>query len=336
MFIVEDNIPAPEFTVTHWVNTSPLTMAGLRGKVVLVDFWDYTCINCLRTLPYLKAWYERYWDKGLVIVGVHAPEFPFGRELENVSWAVETFSIRYPVAMDNDFATWKAFTNRYWPAKYLIDQDGTVRYFHFGEGEYLGTEYLIQELLHEVDSNMVMPDLMAPLRESDVQGAICYRPTPELYLGLVRGTIGNPEGARPDEVTTYAPPQQMAMDRIYLEGPWCCGDAFVESVGEEPHAIHLIYRGAEMNLVLSPVGETPVRVIIEQDDAALLPENRGEDVEVDESGQTVVVVDRPRMYRLTCNQDNVIYRLCLRVNQPGLQVFAFTFVGCLVRPDAGT
>jgi thiol-disulfide isomerase/thioredoxin len=333
MFIVEDEVQAPEFTVTSWINSEPVALADLEGKVVLVDFWDYSNINCIRTLPYLKAWHERYSAKGLVIVGMHAPEFLFGKEAENVQRAVKTFGLPYSVGLDNAFETWRAYTNQHWPAKYLIDGKGLIRYFHYGEGEYIGTEYVIHELLHEINPDLILPDLMFPLRESDASGAVYYRPTPELYLGYERGYLANKEGYKPGEVITYEAPQQLGLDRIYLEGAWQNADAFVETVGAEAHAIHLIYRGAEMNLVMQSACENPITLILKQDGAPIPAENRGADVTVNAAGQTVVVVDQPRMYNLTLKQDNVIYRLGAEADEPGLQVFAFTFVSCLAPPE---
>ena len=140
--------PAPEFAkIEKWLNTEPLTISSLRGKVVLVDFWTYTCINCIRTLPYVKSWHEKYKDKGLVVVGVHTPEFPFERSTPNVVDALKKFGIEYPVAQDNRYATWGAYRNRYWPAAYLIDKQGRIVYTHFGEGNYKETEATIQKLL---------------------------------------------------------------------------------------------------------------------------------------------------------------------------------------------
>lgn len=175
--------PAPDFVLGgQWFNSKPLTLSGLRGKVVLVDFWTYTCINCIRTLPYLKNWHEKYSEQGLVIVGVHTPEFEFEKTAANVAQAIKDFDLPYPIMQDNDFATWNAYRNRYWPAKYLIDRDGRIRYTHFGEGEYDETESVIQELLAEtgitVNQQINNPDYQIQSR------------TPELYLGTNRYQSG--------------------------------------------------------------------------------------------------------------------------------------------------
>lgn len=162
-----------------WFGSAPLTIKSLKGKVVIIDFWTYSCINCQRTLPYLKNWYEKYKDKGLVIIGVHSPEFEFEKKAENVAQAIKDFGITYPVVQDNDFATWRAYSNMYWPAKYFIDKNGIIRHTHFGEGEYDESERVIQELLKEAGSNDVSLDINNPTYQN-------YARTPETYLGSKR------------------------------------------------------------------------------------------------------------------------------------------------------
>ena len=193
---------APELkNIAAWINSDPLTMAGLKGKVVLVDFWTYSCINCQRTQPYLNAWYEKYRDDGFVIVGVHAPEFAFEKVTKNVQTAVTDAEIKYPVALDNDFATWQAYKNRYWPAKYLIDKDGRVRYTHFGEGDYDKTEETIQALLKESGQNVT-----AALEPSRGTGAVSRGQTPETYLGYDRADrFANSGDFAADVPVTYSP-----------------------------------------------------------------------------------------------------------------------------------
>ncbi len=173
---------APDFTgITKWLNTDkPLTMAELKGKVVLIDFWTYTCINCIRTLPFVTSWYEKYKDKGFIVIGVHTPEFEFEKKMDNVLAAIKQYSIHYPVALDNDYATWRAYSNNYWPAEYLIDHKGKIRHTHFGEGEYDQTESNIQTLLAEAGQNPNMP--LTNLSDQTPKGNL----TPETYLGLAK------------------------------------------------------------------------------------------------------------------------------------------------------
>jgi len=179
-------------------------MRQLRGRVVLIDFWDYTCLNCIRTLPYIKEWHARYADKGLTVIGVHSPEFLFARYESNVERGIEEFGLTYPVVVDSNMELWQAFANRYWPSKYLIDANGYLRYAHFGEGAYRETEENIQELLREIHPDLTLPKLLDPLRDTDRQGAVCYQPSPELYLGHRRGRIGNAGEFIEDQPADYS------------------------------------------------------------------------------------------------------------------------------------
>src|SRR5687768_7616968 len=193
---------APELRgITGWINSEPLTMAGLRGKAVLVDFWTYSCVNCVRTLPYVNAWHEGYKDKGLVIIGVHTPEFEFEHDRSNVEAAVARFGISYPVAIDNDYATWKAYKNRYWPAHYFIDVKGNIRYQHFGEGGYDHSEGVIRALLQEIGSPAQNVNAGAGV-STDVD--LARIGTPETYLGFQRVEyLGSPESVRKDVAQRY-------------------------------------------------------------------------------------------------------------------------------------
>ena len=330
MQVLTEKLRAPELRVASWLNTQPLTLTGLRGRVVLVDFWDYTCINCLHTLPYLKEWHACYADAGLTVLGLHAPEFAFAKDAERVRQAVERLEIAYPVALDNDFLTWNGFANRAWPAKYLIDPHGYIRAFHHGEGSYREFELLIQALLRECNPDQVFPDPMPVIRDVDQPGAACYRPTPELYLGYGRGEFGNPEGNPPERLVTYAdPPNECIPETLYLQGDWWSRKEYIESAGGQAAQIHLQYRAAQVNLVLAPVGEGPLIVKLLLDDQPLPPNIRGEDVALLD-GQSVIMVDAARLYRLLSHTGFESHRLSLSVSQEGLRAYAFTFVGCLV------
>ena len=175
MRVEKGKVRAPEIGRV-WLNSPPLSFRQLRGRVVLVDFWDYTCVNCIRTLPYVQAWHERYVGKGLTVIGVHTPEFTFAQYESNVERGVREFGLTYPIVVDNDREIWKAFANRYWPTKYLLDKDGYLRYAHFGEGAYRETEEVIRELLLEANSSLAFPPLMEPVRAEDREGAVCYPP----------------------------------------------------------------------------------------------------------------------------------------------------------------
>lgn len=211
----DQGVVAPDIkSQGEWFNSEPLSLADLRGQVVLIDFWTYSCINCIRTLPYLKTWHDKYSDQGLVIIGVHAPEFEFEKSATNVAQAIADFELEYPVVQDNDFLTWRAYNNRYWPAKYLIDKSGRIRYQHFGEGKYNQTEQAIQELLSETGADVSSTTIDNP----DYQ--ISSR-TPETYLGYLRlDSLSSPEGLTKDRLTSYTLPTNLATNTYALEGDW--------------------------------------------------------------------------------------------------------------------
>ncbi len=328
----EQGIIAPELEGGYWLQGGPLTMAGLRGRPVLVDFWDYTCINCLRTLPYLVEWHRRYSPYGLVIVGVHTPEFSFARRADDVRRAIAEFGIEYPVVMDNDYAIWRAYNNRYWPAKYLVDAQGRLRYYHFGEGAYESVERALQHLLREVQPDLVLPEPMPPVRDEDRPGAVCYRVTPEVYLGFLRGSIGNPTGFAPKRPANYRDHGLHAEGFFYLEGPWVAEEECVYRPWDalESSRLYLRYTAREVNVVMNPMSGQAGRLDIWQDGAPIPAEDAAADVRWDENGQSYVAVDVPRMYRLVANRDVGHHELSLSTSAPGMALYAFTFVSCAI------
>jgi cytochrome c biogenesis protein CcdA/thiol-disulfide isomerase/thioredoxin len=290
---------APEIQgIERWINTpggAPLTLAALRGRVVLVDFWTYSCINCLRTLPHLKAWDDAYRDAGLTIVGVHSPEFAFERVPDNVGDAVDRLGIRYPVALDNDFATWRAYSNQYWPAKYLVDRKGNVRYHHFGEGEYEETERVIRELLGE----------RVPAHSASVDPDVSLVPrTPESYLGYERLARFANGRVAPDVEWTYSLPAGMLpVDVLGYAGRWKVeGERIV--AGEDAR-LQLHFQAKDVFLVLEGEGDVDVLV-----DARPV--------------RTVRVSGLPRLYTMVRFPHLRQGLMELRFS-PGLAGYAFTF-----------
>lgn len=325
----------PEFPEgLTWLNSPPLTVAGLKGKVFMVDFWEYTCVNCIRTLPYLNAWHDRYAEKGLVIIGVHTPEFAFAKELENVRRGAKSFGLKYPLVNDRDYQIWNRYGNRYWPAKFLFDARGRLRYYHFGEGAYGDTEQAIQKLLREVNADLTLPPIMEPIRGEDKPGAVCHPVTPELYAGYLRGLIGNPDGFRKNESATYKDPGGDYQDgSLYIEGVWHSGPEglrHARATKEASDYVALRYRALEVNGVLKPEGGKAIRVVVTQDGKPVPPADRGADLRAGSSGETYLLVNEPRMYAIIRNAAFGSRTLKLACADEGLGIYAFTFVSCVM------
>jgi cytochrome c biogenesis protein CcdA/thiol-disulfide isomerase/thioredoxin len=306
---------APEFTGNdRWFNTPggrPLTLAGLRGRVVLVDFWTYTCINCIRTFPYLRAWDAAYRDRGLTIVGVHTPEFSFERDAGNVRDAIAQSRLRYPVAQDNAYKTWDAWGNRYWPAKYLIDAKGRVRYVHFGEGDDDKTEAAIRSLLAEAGAAALGGDARVGATETVGREA-----TPETYLGSARAQGWLP-GPPKDGTRTYDAPGKLPESRFALGGTWKVDEEAAEAVQGATLDANVVGKG--VHLVLSSRGGRPREVRVELDGRPIAAADAGADVRAG-----VVTVRGQRLYRLVSVGKTEQHRLTLRF-APGVAGYAFTF-----------
>ena len=336
---------APELRgIASWINSDPLTLEGQRGKVVLIDFWTYTCINCIRTLPYLTEWHDKYVDEGLVIVGVHTPEFDFEHIRENVVEAAAGFGIEYAIAQDNDYGTWNAFQNRFWPAKYLIDKDGYVRYTHFGEGAYDETEQKIRELLAETGG-----DLSGISRVSEPEPVFhpsarttdsAKRLTRELYAGYGRNySVLQSQTAppyvlhveyyeTPDADVLYEDPGEHQNHFIYLNGLWRnTEESLVHARETESHedyiAINFYATSANAVMASEELKSSKVRLTI--DGAPVDPGLAGADVMFDEDGNSYVQVRESRMYRLIDTPTFGGRELKLSPNSEGVSIFAFTF-----------
>jgi len=328
--VEKGTVRAPEIGRV-WLNSSPLSFRQLRGRVVLVDFWDYTCVNCIRTLPYVQAWHERYRDHGLTVIGVHTPEFTFAQYESNVERGIREFGLTYPVVVDSNREIWKAFANRYWPTKYLLDQDGYLRFGHFGEGGYRECEQVIQELIHEIDPSLLLPDIMDPLREEDHPGAVCYRPSGELYLGHGRGRIGNEGGFKQDQVADYEFAGEMEETFFYATGRWASTAEYFEAAEEGVHSLRLKFEASAVNLVMaSPRGRSAeVQVLL--DGKPLTRSQATKDTRFrvfGSSTESYVVVDSARMYFLLDNHEFGEHELEV-ICSPGVAAFAFTFTGCV-------
>jgi thiol-disulfide isomerase/thioredoxin len=321
----------------------PLTMDGLKGKVVLVNFWTYSCINVLRTVPHLMEWNAKYGDKGLVIVGVHTPEFGFENNVDNVNMSLQKYGIKYPVIQDNDYKIWNAYGNNYWPRMYLVDDQGLIRYDKIGEGEYDQTEKVIQSLLNERNSNKGTKDIddgnathpyenKTQLNSTNTIRNFLEQPvdfskikTPELYFGNQgsNSAVENPEGIHPGQAVTYATPSlsnsSVKPDMIYLEGKWKTNHDNVE-LQSDAGRIVLNYSAQYVNLVAGGKGQG----IVHEDNSLLPSYYKG----VDTENGSKFAIDYPRLYNIVNHQsydDEGFHSLTIDVKGKGFQAYAFTF-----------
>jgi len=330
MRVEKGKVRAPEIG-RLWYNSTPLSFRQLRGRVVLVDFWDYTCVNCIRTLPYVQGWHERYGNKGLTVIGVHTPEFTFAQYESNVERGIREFGLTYPIVVDSDREIWKAFANRYWPSKYLLDKEGYLRYAHFGEGAYRETEEAIHELLREINPAIALPPSMDPVRAEDGPGAVCYRPSAELYLGHVRGRMGNEGGFKADSISEYSFSGEMQEGYFYARGRWASTAEYLESVDDGEHIITLKYEAAGVNLVMAAPRGGSAEAVIRLDGKPLTREQKTVDTRfrwVNGAEESYLLVQQARMYALVDHHDFGTHTLELSCG-PGLAAFAFTFTSCI-------
>jgi thiol-disulfide isomerase/thioredoxin len=317
---------APEFSgITSYINTNETKLSDLKGKVVLVDFWTYSCINCIRTLPYLVDWNQKYSDKGLVIVGIHSPEFEFEKNIDNVKQAVTRFGIKYPVLLDNDHGTWNAFQNSYWPRKYLLDSEGYIRYDHIGEGGYVETENAIRNLLAEKSnqqgteiSNLNQTKLNVPGVASVDFNQI---KTPELYFGYqyARDQLGNTQGFNPEKAVNYTiPSPYLKPNLIYLQGLWKNNPDSMELVGPQGK-IMLSYSAKSINIVAGGKGELAVK----EDGKDNKTNNpfKGNDVDAD----GMFSIDGQRLYNIANHTNYGEHQIEIDAKGPGFKIYTFTF-----------
>jgi thiol-disulfide isomerase/thioredoxin len=293
----QNTSPAPEFSsISRWINSPPLTMVGLRGKVVLIDFWAYSCINCLRAMPHAKHLYETYKDKGLVVIGVHSPEFDFEGKTANVENAVKRLGVTYPVALDNDLGTWNAWHNQYWPAEYLVDQNGNVIGHQFGEGNYLRMENAVRALLG-------MALLPADASADDALGKIA---SPEMFFGTMHQKYLVGEGAGQTGIMRFSAPGSLALNQFALSGRWEVTKEYARMAGGHGE-VHLHFRAGKLHMVAS--SDQPVTL----------------EITIDGKPQPAVTVQASRLYTLFDSSDYGDHTLVLRIPQAGLYAYTFTF-----------
>jgi thiol-disulfide isomerase/thioredoxin len=319
---VEGHLPSFD-GATGWLNSEPLTPEGLRGRVVLVDFWTYTCINWLRTAPYVRAWDAKYRDQGLTVIGAHTPEFGFERNVDNVIARSGGFGVEYPIAVDSDYGVWEAFANHFWPAVYIADAEGRIRYHHFGEGEYAMAEMVVQQLLLEAGAEGIDPDLVTV----DPQGfevAADWRTlrTPETYLAYGRSAgFASPIPARLNEPSTYPEPSRLSLNEWTLSGVWTLAQHAAVTSGPGAR-IAFQFQARDVNLVMGPAARgmsVPFRVLL---DGAAPGDARGFDVDDQGNG---TLADQ-RLYQLIRQPGAVRERLVeIEFLDPGAEAYCFTF-----------
>jgi cytochrome c biogenesis protein CcdA/thiol-disulfide isomerase/thioredoxin len=315
--------PAPLFGEVAWVNSPPLTEQDVQGRVVLVNFWTYSCINCLRALPYVRAWAERYRDQGLVVIGVHTPEFAFEKDLDNVREAAASLGVRYPIVIDNDFAVWRAFGNRAWPALYFIGADGRVRDHVLGEGNYDQSERLIQELLAEAKNAPIAGEIAAVTGEGSQAAADeASLRSAETYLGYAQGrNFASPGGVREDEIALYRSVSSPPLSRWSLGGVWSIGSEFA-TLHDTSGSIHHRFHARDLHLVMAPpLSSRPVRFRIRIDGAA-----PGADHGADVNAKGWGNVREARLYQLVRQKGPVMERTFeIEFFDSGVRAYAFTF-----------
>lgn len=329
-------LKAPDLTgIDYYINTmnnQPIKLSDLKGKVVLLDFWTYTCINCIRTIPYLNDWYARYADQGFVIVGVHSPEFDFEKDPKNVQNAVNKFDISYPVVLDSEHKTWDAFNNNYWPRHYLIDTQGYIRDDHIGEGGYNETEKTIQTLLAEKATLEGKTEISFNLSKSNLENvtanSLTYvdpnqRISPEIYLGYssARSSLGNTEGFHPDQQVDYKIKlnnTQIQPNLVYLNGTWKNNADNIELVSNAGKII-LTYYAKSINVVASGEGQ---QIKISEDNKFA---NNTSNNAIDIDKEAKVIVDNQRLYNIGLYDDYEPRSIVMDIKGKGLQIYTFTF-----------
>jgi thiol-disulfide isomerase/thioredoxin len=310
-------------SATEWLNSQPLTAAGLRGKVVLISFWTYTCINWLRQLPYVRAWAEKYKDQGLVVIGVHTPEFAFERDVENVRWAAKDMRVDYPIAIDNDYSIWRAFNNSYWPALYFVDAQGNIRHHQFGEGEYEQSEMILQQLLEEAGNGGIGHELVSvDARGAEAAADWSSLKSPENYLGYERTeNFASPGGAVLDEPRVYEAPARLRLNHWALSGDWTI-EQQATVLNEANGRIAYHFHARDLHLVMGPAARgTSVRFRVFIDGQ---PPGAAHGIDVDDQGNGTV--SEQRLYQLIRQPKPIADRLLeIEFLDSGVEARAFTF-----------
>lgn len=318
---------APEFkNIKGWINSKPLTLRELRGRVVLLDFWTYSCVNCVRSIPHLKELNEKYSDVGLIVIGVHTPEFGFEKDAKNVEAAVEKFGIKYPVALDSDNTTWHLYGNRYWPKQELIDARGILRYDHAGEGGYAEIEENIIQMLKETGMEVITK--VSKLGRDEKYKAFNYfaKISPETYTGSARShAFGNSQVCVPGSCIHFIDRGDHDANKVYLDGDWTQEQERIRHPTEDEAYVLMKYSAKQVNVVLSPYSGGKYKVFVYMDGKPLQREQAGRDIKFMRDGKSFVQVEMPEMFEIVDTQSSQTHEIKLVSDSPEFTLYTFTF-----------
>ena len=322
--------PAPEFvSEAYWINSAPLGLEQLKGRVVMVNFWSYSCMNCIRELQFLKEWWDRYKDAGLMIIDIHTPEFEFEKDPENVESFCRKYGITWPVILDNDNKMWNAYRNRVWPSRYVIDGQGIIREHHFGRGGYADTEAAIRHLLKELPSVAELPPIVfdGKLRKR----RICFPSSPKVHCGCSHGRIANALEYKPGKPINLGTCGILKENHVYLRGAWNCDGEYVQhgrSTEALEDSLSIVFYGIEAGAVLESADKTEIRVYITLNGNPVNKDQAGEDIRYN-GGSSCITVREPRFYSIMRSEEFGTHTLRMAVDSDKLRVYAFMFGGCL-------
>lgn len=322
-----------------WFNSPALQLDKQRGKVVLLHFFDFSCVNCIRTYPYVTEWHRRYAAVGLQVIGVHVPQFEFSMDPVNVLASVRQYKLGYPIAVDSHLQIAGVYSNRFWPRFVVIDQAGKIRLDHTGEGAYAETEKMVQTLLRESNPQLSLPALYPPVHDFDRPDAVCYPVTPELYLGRLRGQLANTEVTSTNAVIDFHLPETRLEGKVYANGNWSVHDEYMRHVADKEDlsdCLTVKYRATELNVVMKPEGVYWMKVFVNQDGKPVARQIAGSDIRYDDAGRSFVRVDIPRMYNVIANQPYGTSEAGFSVQGRGLSVYSFSFGTCAMPKGAAT
>ncbi len=328
MMIDQRTHTAPELQGVYWLNSAPLSIQTLRGNAVLLFFWDYTCIRSLRMLEYIKELYDRYYEDGLMVVGVHTPAFEFAGKVEPLEELLYERNVQFPVLMDNKRATFELYQNNETPAIVLIDQDGSIRSQYHGRGQQQSIERDVQVLLKNSGILDALPAPMDAHRPEEQPGVICTRETPRIYFGYLKGNMGNNEGFNPESLYTYDDPGVYLPGRFYLDGIWRSGRHSVvleQPVSDEGYIV-IRYEGREVFALIGHEGRDTIRLDVLQDGSYLTHENKGGDIEIDAERRSYIKVDSPRLIHLVANKEPSEHVIKISSQNTGVEMYSLTFI----------